>query len=288
MCKIVKNVRDHEALRKSFNELAIETFDLNFEDWYQNGFWRDKYIPYSMVIDGRVAANVSVNRTDMLWKGSRKRLIQLGTVMTKESYRNRGLIRRLMEEIIKDFEAEADGIYLFANDSVLDFYPKFGFRKAVEWQYSKKIFGTGEEIVRRAPMENSEDWKVLIKAIESSVPQGKFELTDNSDLIMFYVSKFMQDNVYYLSEQQAYVIAEPQGDELILYNIFAPKRIDPETVAKAFGNKIQKLSLCFVPWENTGYEKELLCKEDNTFFVKGELFEEFEREQLRFPDLAHA
>lgn len=288
MCKIVKNVRDHEALRKSFNELAIETFDLNFEDWYQNGFWRDKYIPYSMVIDGRVAANVSVNRTDMLWKGSRKRLIQLGTVMTKESYRNRGLIRRLMEEIIKDFEAEADGIYLFANDSVLDFYPKFGFRKAVEWQYSKKIFGTGEEIVRRAPMENSEDWKVLIKAIESSVHQGKFELTDNSDLIMFYVSKFMQDNVYYLSEQQAYVIAEPQGDELILYNIFAPKRIDPETVAKAFGNKIQKLSLCFVPWENTGYEKELLCKEDNTFFVKGELFEEFEREQLRFPDLAHA
>ena len=288
MCKIVKNVRDHEALRKSFNELAIETFDLNFEDWYQNGFWRDKYIPYSMVIDGRVAANVSVNRTDMLWKGSRKRLIQLGTVMTKESYRNRGLIRRLMEEIIKDFEAEADGIYLFANDSVLDFYPKFGFRKAVEWQYSKKIFGTGEEIVRRAPMENSEDWKVLIKAIESSVPQGKFELTDNSDLIMFYVSKFMQDNVYYLSEQQAYVIAEPQGDELILYNIFDPKRIDPETVAKAFGNKIQKLSLCFVPWENTGYEKELLCKEDNTFFVKGELFEEFEREQLRFPDLAHA
>lgn len=288
MCKIVKNVRDHEMLRKSFNELAIETFDLDFEDWYQNGFWRDKYIPYSMVIDGKVAANVSVNRTDMLWRGRRKRLIQLGTVMTKESYRNRGLIRGLMEEIMKDFEAEADGIYLFANDSVLDFYPKFGFRKAVEWQYSKKIFGAGEELARRVPMENSEDWKVLIKAIEGSVPQGKFELTDNSDLIMFYVSKFMQDNVYYLSEQQAYVIAEPKEEELLLYNIFAPKRVDPETAAKAFGNKIQKLSLCFVPWENSGYEKELLRKEDNTFFVKGELFEEFEQEQLCFPDLAHA
>lgn len=137
-------------------------------------------------------------------------------------------------------------------------------------------------------MENSEDWKVLIKAIEGSVPQGKFELTDNSDLIMFYVSKFMQDNVYYLSEQQAYVIAEPKEEELLLYNIFAPKRVDPETAAKAFGNKIQKLSLCFVPWENSGYEKELLRKEDNTFFVKGELFEEFEQEQLCFPDLAHA
>ena len=215
-------------------------------------------------------------------------MIQLGTVMTKESYRNRGLIRRLMEEIEKDFETEVDGIYLFANDSVLDFYPKFGFRKAVEWQYSKKISAWGEELVQRVPMENSEDWKVLIKAIEESVPQGKFELTDNSDLIMFYVSKFMQDNVYYLSEKRAYVIAEPQGDELILYNIFAPERVDSEIGAKAFGNKIQKLSLCFAPWENSGYEKELLRKEDNTFFVKGELFAEFEREQLRFPDLAHA
>lgn len=288
MCEIVKNVRNHEMLRKSFNELAIETFDLDFEDWYQNGFWRDKYIPYSMVIDGKVVANVSVNQTDMLWNGRRKHLIQLGTVMTKESYRNRGLIRRLMEEIEKDFETEADGIYLFANDSVLDFYPKFGFRKAVEWQYSKKVFGRGEELVQRVPMESSKDWKALIKAIGESVPQGKFELTDNSDLIMFYVSKFMQDNVYYLPERQAYVIAEPQGDELILYNIFAPERVDPEEAAKAFGNKIQKLSLCFAPWENSGYEKELLCKEDNTFFVKGELFAEFEREQLRFPDLAHA
>ena len=288
MCEIVKNIRDYEMLRKSFNELAIETFDLDFEDWYQNGFWRDKYIPYSMVIDGKVVANVSVNRTDMLWNGRRKRLIQLGTVMTKESYRNRGLICALMEEIEKDFEAKTDGIYLFANDSVLDFYPKFGFRKAVEWQYSKKVSVRGEELVQRVPMESIEDWKVLIKAIEESVPQGKFELTDNSDLIMFYVSKFMQDNVYYLSERQAYVIAEPRGDELILYNIFAPEKVDPETVAKAFGNKIQKLSLCFVPWENSGYEKELLRKEDNTFFVKGELFAEFEREQLRFPDLAHA
>ncbi|MDE7250589.1 MAG: GNAT family N-acetyltransferase, partial [Lachnospiraceae bacterium] len=144
MCEIVKNVRNSETLRKSFNKLAKETFDLDFEDWYQNGFWRDKYIPYSMVIDGEVAANVSVNRTDMLWNGRRKHLIQLGTVMTKETYRNRGLIRRLMEEIAKDFATEADGIYLFANDSVLDFYPKFGFRKAVEWQYSKKISAWGE------------------------------------------------------------------------------------------------------------------------------------------------
>lgn len=288
MWEIVKSVRDDEELRRSFNELAKKTFDLDFEDWYQNGFWGNNYIPYSVVMDGKVVANVSVNRTDMLWNGSKKHLIQLGTVMTEETCRNQGMIRRLMEETWQDFGAEADGIYLFANDSVLDFYSKFGFRKAVEYQYSKLVSGQGEKLAKAVPMKEDRDWKKLVKAIEGSVPQGRFELTGNPGLIMFYVTKFMQDCVYILPKQQAYVIAETKGDELVLYNIFAPDRVEPETVAEAFGKGIRKLSLCFVPWEDSGYEKEILCEEDSTFFVKGNLFAEFEREQFRFPELAHA
>lgn len=61
-------------------------FGLNFESWYQNGFRGKNYDPYSVVVDGQVAANVSVNRTDMIIGGERKHPIQLGTVMTGESH----------------------------------------------------------------------------------------------------------------------------------------------------------------------------------------------------------
>ena len=67
--EIVKNIRENEALRRSFNALAEKTFGLNFEGWLQNGYWTDNYIPYAMVEDGRVIANVSANRTDMLVSG---------------------------------------------------------------------------------------------------------------------------------------------------------------------------------------------------------------------------
>ena len=63
MYKIIKNYRDNEQLRHSFNELAMKTFDIDFEDWYQNGYWTDRYNPHSIVIDGKVVANVSVNTT---------------------------------------------------------------------------------------------------------------------------------------------------------------------------------------------------------------------------------
>ena len=63
MYEIIKNYRDNEQLRHSFNELAMKTFDIDFEDWYQNGYWTDRYNPRSIVIDGKVVANVSVNTT---------------------------------------------------------------------------------------------------------------------------------------------------------------------------------------------------------------------------------
>lgn len=136
--QVIKNYRDNAELRTSFNELAKATFGLDFEDWYQNGYWTDRYNPHSIVMDGKVVANVSVNRTDFEWNDEMKHFLQLGTVMTDEAYRSRGLIRRIMEEIDAEYAGKVDGIYLFANNSVLDFYPKFGFAPAKQYEYVRE------------------------------------------------------------------------------------------------------------------------------------------------------
>lgn len=102
MYEIIKNYKDNNKLRHSFNELAKTTFGLDFEDWYQNGYWRENYIPYSIVQNENIIANVSVNLTNMLWDGIQKHIIQLGTIMTENAFRNQGFIRRIMEEIEND------------------------------------------------------------------------------------------------------------------------------------------------------------------------------------------
>ncbi|EPM0775670.1 GNAT family N-acetyltransferase, partial [Klebsiella pneumoniae] len=33
--QLVKQVRENNPLRKSFIDLAVKTFDLSFEEWYQ-------------------------------------------------------------------------------------------------------------------------------------------------------------------------------------------------------------------------------------------------------------
>lgn len=44
-----KDYKNNEALRKSFFDLAADTFGLSFENWYQKGFWSERYIPFSFV-----------------------------------------------------------------------------------------------------------------------------------------------------------------------------------------------------------------------------------------------
>ena len=287
MEQLIKNYQNNSTLRESFNELAQKTFALSFESWYQNGFWKDNYIPYSIAHDNQILANVSVNFIDMLWNGSTKHLIQLGTVMTDESYRQRGLIRKIMNEIEKDY-ANVDGMYLFANDSVLDFYPKFGFEKAIEYQYTKQLSVSQAQTMLPVPMNNSKAWSLLECAINCSIPQGCFEMTGNSGLIMFYVTGFMQDNVYYDKHLNAYTIAELENGELYLYAIFAPEKIDLNTIIQAFGEQVKRVRLGFTPEHRTGYIADKLKEADTTLFVKGSCFLTFEEEQLMFPPLTHA
>lgn len=285
--RIVKGYRADDALRRSFDALAQRTFGLTFEDWYQNGFWGDDYVPYSVVVDGAVAANVSVNRTDFVLDGEKKRFIQLGTVMTDERYRGRGMIRRLMAEIERDCAGKADGVYLFANDTVLYFYPKFGFRRAAEVRYARALEPCGAASAVRVPMRDRDAWGRLTAVIRSSAPCGRFSLCGNTGLPLFYVSKFMQDCVYRVAPE-TYAVAALEDGVLHLYAVYAEKQPAPEAVARAFGGAVRRVQLGFTPLDTTGWEAETVREDDTTLFVRGAGFRDFERRGLMFPVLAHA
>lgn len=325
--QFVKDYKENMALRTSFNALAEKTFGLNFEAWYRAGFWGGDYIPFSAVIHNRVIANVSVNHMGFVKDGRKRFYLQLGTVMTDKEYRMQGLSRRLMEWIFKEYEGRVDGIYLFANDTVLDFYPRFGFRVAREYQYYKNLGnlnavpqrdyekragrngnnvgegsadGTSADNgmyqqnvsrgkVQKVCLESPEDWKAFAKKITAYHPQGNFT-NDNLGLLMFYASGLFKDSIYYIEALDAYAIAETEGDTLILYDVYAKQETDPEGVAVYFypANTLKELALGFTPKDTRGYECREYKEDDTTVFVKGQELQSFLEEERMFPLLSHA
>lgn len=284
--QIVKNYRDNEALRASFNRLSEKTFGLNFENWYQNGFWKDNYIPYSVIEDGEVVSNVSVNACNMNYNGKVVKLIQLGTIMTDEDHRGKGYARTLMEEVMKDYEGKVDGIYLYANDSVLDFYPKFGFNVAKEYQYSKEVYIEGEQTATQVSMKDQGDFAKMAEILATRSQNSKMYMVDNTGLYMFYLSQFMTENVFYIKECDSYAIAELEDDTLILHAVIGEGKIDD--VISSFGSLVKKAVLCFTPNDSSGFSKEEIHEEDTTFFTKGKFFEESKDDAFMFQAITHA
>ena len=284
--QILHSYRENEELRRSFNELATKVFGLNFEGWYQNGFWKDNYNPYSVVEDGKVVANVSVNTCDMNYDGTVKHLLQLGTVMTDPDLRGKGYSRKIMERIFDDFEEKVDGIYLFANDSVVDFYSKFGFEERKEYQFSKTVSTGSGRTAKLVPMSSEEDWDKMSRILNDTEQNSKMYMVGNSGLYMFYLSQFMQENTFYIAECDTYAIAEIEDDTLILHAVIGNGDIDD--VITAFGKDIKKVVLSFTPKDTKGYDKNVLIEEDTHLFVKGKFFDETKQDEYMFQAITHA
>jgi len=78
---VIGYINDNE-LRKSLNNLTKKIFRLSFEQWYQDGYWKNQCIPYSLLDGDKIISNLSVNIMDFKVFGEEQRYIQFGTVMT--------------------------------------------------------------------------------------------------------------------------------------------------------------------------------------------------------------
>lgn len=284
------NYKDDAKLRNNFNILTEKTYGFNFEQWYEEGYWGDKYIPYSLLDGDKVVSNVSVSIIDFLILGEQKRYIQIGTVMTDEDYRGQGLSRALMELVLKEWEDKCDLIYLFANDSVLDFYPKFGFEVCNEYQYSiNKTKEDKTEKIRKMIIENDSDREIIYNMACNTIPLSKVSMKNNTSLIMFYCTYFMKDNIYYLEDYDTVIICEFNEDILYLQEVLSRKEVKLDNIINAIMNeKTKKVVLGFTPKDISSYEKTLVDEEDTTLFIKIGKDNPFKTGDLMFPVLSHA
>lgn len=286
----ISNYKDNQKLRTSFNNLAKKTFDIDFEEWYKDGYWGDGYITYSLLDGNTVVSNVSVSIMDFLILGEKKRYIQIGTVMTDSEYRGIGLCKVLMENILKEWEDKCDLIYLFANDSVLEFYPKFGFIKADEYQCSMNISKKHKSNnIIKIDMCSKRHRELLCNIASNTVSFSKVSMLDNTSLVMFYCTSFMKDSIYFIEDYNAIVIANFEDSKLYLQDVFSTKEVKLDIIIEEIiTDEIKEVILGFTPNENICFEERLFKYEDTTLFIKEGKEDVFKENKLMFPILSHA
>ncbi|MFS0554727.1 GNAT family N-acetyltransferase [Brevibacillus sp. 179-C9.3 HS] len=271
--ELVSDYRNNESLKESFNALAMKTFGLDFRDWYNKGYWTDKYIPYSFVDEGKVISNASINKMSIIMNGKRYKGIQIGTVMTDENYRNQGLAKQLMQHIMIEHENTCDFMYLFANDTVLDFYPKFGFTRLNESEFSVDLAKSSIQMnmdakVKQLTIEN--DLALLEKyAKNRHVNSMTLDVQHNESLLLFYFTLVFREAIFYVEDLETIVLMEEEEDTLRIIDIISLYAPNMEAVlASIVKEATKKVVFSFTPdFTIEGMTATIMPNDDDALFV---------------------
>ena len=218
----VSDYKENAVLRKSFNKLSEETFGINFEEWYQKDMWNDRYICFSFKKDNEIVANISINKVEFIVDGEIKKALQLGTVMVAENHRGFGLSKYLMQRVLEKYKSEYDIIYLFANNSVKDFYPKYGFqeKKQIKQIFNGKIEAEKDFSFRMLNMENEADIAIIKRLAKNRFSYSeRFDVLKAEHIIHFYCNYIFPNKIYYNAENDVIVIFEQKDNRINLYNV---------------------------------------------------------------------
>jgi GNAT superfamily N-acetyltransferase len=197
----------------------------DFRRWTNWGEWNDDYRAYTLFEDGRVVANVSVMRMRLLLEGREVPAFQLGAVGCLPSHRGRGLSRVVMDAALE--ACGAAPVLLFANPSVLQYYPRFGFQP---WRQT--LFTAAHQAVPAgppAPTLDLEDAAVrahlAVLSRESLPVTERFGARGYGPIATWYAANGFARPLRKLSDD-TWVFASVEGDTLYLDDIFTREPFD--------------------------------------------------------------
>lgn len=296
--ELVKHYMADDRLRAALNALTRKTFGFDFEGWYADGGWEGDYLPYSLMDGDQMVANVSVNRMRFLQDGRERRYIQIGTVMTDEAHRRRGLASQLMRAAMDDMRGECDGFYLFGDLSALGFYDSLGFSRITETRYALR--GDARQTLADHAARRAASARFLPvlpgdaapaaryrQALQGSAPCSALEHVNRFSLHLFYTRSMK--TVRYCPELDAFCVLGREDGETVLKSVLCAQRLPLEDILSRIDTPVDRLGFApetsdaalfeAQPWDGG---------EDYRLFILGDALRGVQTDGLCFPALSHA
>lgn len=209
------------ALHPAYCEYVSRVFSqADFRRWCEWGQWAPGYRAYSLFEDGHVVANASAMRQRLIVDGEEILAFQFGAVGCLPERRGQGLARRAMEAALAGC-GDAPAL-LFANDSVLEFYPRFGFAPAPQ-----SLFEAAHAVAPapvRAPQRDLADAHVrerFLALAARAAPLGRrFASRDYGRTATWYAANGYAPPLFEV-DADTWVFAEEQDGALTIEDVFA-------------------------------------------------------------------
>lgn len=204
-----------------FDDLIQEVFGFSFSPWLERELWDERYESYSIIENSRMLSNVCIFKAELIVSGDTVRANRFGAIATRKDSREKGLSRRLMEHVLSLYPGRP--AYLSANPSVIEFYPRYGFRPIQT--YKPKIAVEINNGARKAIKLELDDPIFMGFLSERSIFSKLVDCKNTQPVQIFNLLIEYDKDIYFLPELDVVAIMQHEGSRLFLADVFAKKPI---------------------------------------------------------------
>ncbi len=219
---------------------------IDFRPWAARGGWTDGYEIFALAEDDELVAGIGRSRMTFVWGGRECTGYQLGAVGTLPGRRGRGHSRILMDWLIGALDTPGQPVILFANDSVLDFYPRFGFRRVMQQHFGTDValLPSGPPL-RRLDLDDAPERARLAHLSTAATATGRgFGARDFHPIRLWHLS-CRPLAAHWLDDPEALLVTSEAAGLLTVHDVLAgapfnlqsalPRLIDGPVTSLAFG-----------------------------------------------------
>ena len=217
--------------------------------WRDRGGWTDGYEVFAIIDDGRIISTIGRSRMHMVIEGQDRAGYQLGAVATLETHRRQGLARQLMNWVIGELDEPDQPIILFANNSVLDFYPRFGFKRIPQQRsFTRATLQPFGAQAPRCDLSSASDRSRLAALCAATQPtRGHLTARDYYWTALWNLG-CRSVTVSWIPEFEAAIATTIEDERLVVYDVFAAQPFDLRRVVPTLITQpIAELEFLFDP-----------------------------------------
>lgn len=245
----------------------------SFKDWYGLAGWDEGYRAIAVAVGDEIVANASVQRMRIVLHGRELTGWQFGAVGVLPSWRGKGLQREIMPRALALAPPE-DLVFLFANDDVLGFYPRYGFRRVIESVFvADANIAPSPRRLRRLACSNASDRELMLRVAAAARPvTSLFGAKNYGRVLLWYWTNYYPDNFYYDDRHDAVVVIEQQPGSVRVCDVQSRDAVPlAELLAGSISEPVSRIEFGFTPgslWPDAQAAHPYM---DSPLFVRGEL-----------------
>jgi GNAT superfamily N-acetyltransferase len=278
------------AGRAALNELVQAVFGLDFGIWNDLGLEFEEYTPFTFFEGDRAVANVSASPMALTLDGHDLTAVQIGTVCTLPDLRRSGRIRDLMDRAHAHWTDRSVFQYLFANETVLEFYQQFGYRPVQQhrfWSPAPAIDGFAAP-PRRLRLAEPADLAFLRSLANERAPVSlRCGLRRQAWLWLVHAAVVHPDGLEWIDELEVLVLRQVDERCLRIVDVVGREMPSLSELYQYIGAPdIERIEYRFTPDRLAVPDLVVEPDPDSHLFVRGEA--PLPAEPFRFPETGEA